>query len=624
MCGIAGVFSMSPSDRSEQVLKVMVKAVEHRGPDGLGIYISPNRQCYLGHTRLSILDLSEGGHQPMIGRNERYVVTYNGEIYNYLEVKRELEMRGHSFQSNSDTEVLLAAFLEWGADCLAKFNGMWAFVVYDTRENSIFAARDRYGVKPLYYHFDQGQLLISSEVQAIHKALGSSHPLNDSVIRMTASGSFDSHGSDLTYLSKVYALPAGHFLKLGSKSTGPQISRWYNLVSVQIPKTYRQQVEALRELIFDSCRLRMRSDVEVATCLSGGIDSGSITAVITELAKGNAKASYQHQAFCASFPNTPLDELKEARSLADKLGVKLHVLEVVPPTVEQLEASLESCDGPMHALAFYPIWSLYKFIKERGISVTLDGQGPDEMLGGYRPLAEGLRAARELGDWPWYFDLYRTYGNMGETSQFSSKRFAREILAKDFLRGESAKNLRAQLVGSNFTNSLDKSLHHQFFQSPLPGILQQYDRCSMSSGVECRMPFMDYRIVEFIFSLDPRAKVGHSFTKRILRDSMRGVVPSATLDNRRKIGFNAPIVDWFQGGLRNWMLDITRSKEFNESSYFDGAAMSKEFSTFVDKPDAGWNEAWKFWPAVHLTYWLAKNKSSGVKDGLSADRALHV
>lgn len=608
MCGIAGSVSLEVGIEAKTPVAEMLASLIHRGPDGQGQYASPDGRCSLGHTRLSILDLSDAGTQPMLSPDGRFSLSYNGEVYNYVEIRTELEREGFYFRSGSDTEVLLAAFQKWGADALSRFNGMWAFLVYDNQTRRLFGARDRFGVKPLYYHRSAERLIVASEVQALHAVLGASHPLNESVVRTLASGSFDSHGTEETYLQGVKALPAGHFFELDLGRRSFEVKSWYRLAEVTVPSTYREQVEALRELVRDACRLRLRSDVEVATCLSGGVDSGAVTATIAELARQTQDNTFKHRAFCASFPGTPIDEKDQALRLAQQLGVKLNVLEILPPSPSDLEFAISQCDGPMHALAFFPIWSLYRFIKQSGISVTMDGQGPDEMLGGYRPLQEGLMAARELGDWWWYFDLYRTYAGQGETPQFSSKAFARKVLAQDLWRGPSARALREGRGDARFGNSLDESLFRQFHRSPLPGILQQYDRCSMASGVECRMPFMDYRIVEFVFSLDPRAKVGHGFTKRILRDAMRGIVPNETLDNRTKVGFNAPIVDWFRGGLREWMTGIIESKEFRESAYFDGAALQERFREFMSRPDPGWNEAWPFWPAVHLTYWTSNLK----------------
>jgi asparagine synthase (glutamine-hydrolysing) len=287
------------------------------------------------------------------------------------------------------------------------------------------------------------------------------------------------------------------------------------------------------------------------------------------------------------------------------------------PTIEELEDAMKSCDGPMHALAFFPIWKLYKYIKKEGITVTLDGQGPDEMLGGYRPIEDALWTAIELQKPWWFYDIYRTYAAQGETAHFSSKKFAKritleiikftpKIIIKTLLRRIGLYNKPDLLQKSKgeFKNLLDKSLYNQFFNTPLPGILNQYDRCSMAHGVECRMPFMDYNIVEFIFSLPPESKVGNGYTKYVLREAMKGILPDETRLNKKKIGFNAPIVDWFKGNLREWMLSQMEKSSFQECEYFNGRELLSKFNNFLQNPNAQWGEAWSFWPPIHIAWWL--------------------
>jgi asparagine synthase (glutamine-hydrolysing) len=271
----------------------------------------------------------------------------------------------------------------------------------------------------------------------------------------------------------------------------------------------------------------------------------------------------------------------------------------------------------MHALAFFPIWSLYKFIKNNGITVTLDGQGPDEMLGGYNPLEDALKAAIELKNPQWFFDLYKTYSAQGESSQTSSKKFAavtllsvfkqkaKQVILKPKLTSDCTNSLYPAHIATHlFKNSLDQRLYKYFFQSPLPGILQQYDRCSMSHGVECRMPFMDYRIVEFIFSLPVEFKVGNGFTKRILRASAKNILPDKIRLNKTKIGFNAPVVDWFKGPLKEWMMDQMNSATFIDNVFFDGKEEKRKFEEYTQYDNNSWTKAWAFWPKVHLAWWL--------------------
>ncbi|HRY82207.1 MAG TPA: asparagine synthase (glutamine-hydrolyzing) [Candidatus Moranbacteria bacterium] len=634
MCGIAGIYNFNKKSVLEEEINILTDAVFHRGPDGKGIWFNDDKALALGHRRLSILDLSEKGKQPMSYNKGRYRITYNGEIYNFLEVKSELEKKSYLFISDSDTEVILAAYQEWGEKMLHKFNGMWAFAIYDSLEKKLFLSRDRFGIKPLYYYKGKDKFIFSSEVQAIHKILGDKHPLNEKVIKDISSGSFLNHGTNETYLENVFSLPGGYNLLLDQKGK-TNIKEWYVLNKIDVPEKFEDQAKKLKELLYDSCTLRLRSDVLIGTCLSGGIDSGGITAIINsfEPEKDSRFSKYTHRGFCASFPDTPLDERKSAELLAEKLGSKLDIVEILPPSKEDLEMAMEQCDGPMHALAFFPIWNLYKYIKNQGITVTLDGQGPDEMLGGYRPILEALESAIEFKNSRWFWDIYKTYSAQGETPQFSSKWYARKVLIVVIFKkiiiyitnifswlgfskmkndlskllGENKKNINFSKKSTGFNDLLDESLFEQFFQSPLPGILNQYDRCSMAHGVECRMPYMDYRIVEFVFSLPPESKVGGGYTKRVLREALKEILPDETRLNKLKLGFNAPIVDWFRGPLKEFMIEQMDTQEFVNSKYFDGEKMKNDFEIFLRNPKPSWDDAWKFWPPVHLTWWMNHN-----------------
>jgi asparagine synthase (glutamine-hydrolysing) len=602
MCGIVGV---SPAVEISSFKRIL-KSVAHRGPDGEGIWQDPEGRIQLGHRRLSIIDLSSDGYQPM-SFNE-FTIVFNGEIYNYIELKNELQKKGYSFNTHTDTEVLLKAFHCWGEKCLPMLNGMWAFAIFNSNTKSLFLCRDRFGEKPLYYFFDQERFCFASEVQSIHKMLGNSHPLNNRVITELISGRNSWHGREDTYLANVKVLQAGSYLRWNFAGV-LELKKWYKLEARIVPDKFSDQAETLKSILIDSCQLRLRSDVPVGTCLSGGVDSGSITAIING-SLITEKNNNTHRSFCAAFPNTPIDESGKAARLANQLGAKLDVIKVESPSPDELSLAMQSCDGPMHALAFYPIWKLYQYIRSQNIIVTLDGQGPDEMLGGYRPLIQAVQFAYRSFSPLYLYDVFRTYRDQGESPQFSSKTWAKQAL-KSTLVNESKRLIKRAMFrnGSEFgshpyrTNPLDEELYREFFSDPLPGILQQYDRCSMAHGVECRMPFLDYRVVEFIFSLMPQSKVGGGYTKHILRESVKGLLPEETRLDKIKIGFNAPIVDWYRGPLREWMLDWMGDKSFRESSFFDGKDLKKEFEIFLKNSKPNWDEAWKFWGSIHYVWW---------------------
>jgi asparagine synthase (glutamine-hydrolysing) len=598
MCGIIG--SVPAIDQS--LLQEGMNVIAHRGPDGRGIWRLPDSDVTFGHCRLSILDLSDAGKQPM--EFEDLTLTYNGEIYNYLEIKSELIRAGYQFFSETDTEVVLKAYHLWGESCFQKFNGMWALAIYNRNRKSLLLSRDRYGEKPLYYYNSKSILLFASEVKAIHKVLGKSHPLNHNVITELVSGRNSWNGTTETYLKDVSVLPGGHLLHYRDNSL--RVAPWYALTEVNVPKTLKAQAEELRQMVIDACRLRLRSDVPVGTCLSGGLDSGSITGVLRNVNTGQ----YTHRSFCASFPDTPIDEASKALRIARQLGSQLDIVEIFPPQLNELEKALRDCDGPMHALAFYPIWKLYQHIRGQGILVTLDGQGPDEMLGGYRPIVPALQYAFRSVNPMYLKDVYDTYSNQGETAQVSSRKITRTAM-RGSIKSEVkrvAKKLLRRHEDEHFahpfrSNPFDEEMYRQFFRDPLPGILQQYDRCSMAHGVECRMPFMDYRIVEFVFSLPVSSRVGGGYTKRVLREAMKGIVPDETRLDRQKIGFNAPIIDWYRGPLKEFLFDQMSSTTFLQDELFDGQKLRQDFEKFNAEQNPQWDRAWRFWGPVHYSWW---------------------
>jgi asparagine synthase (glutamine-hydrolysing) len=617
MCGIAGIIHFSQEPIAESAINYLTDALAHRGPDGRGVWFNQNHTVALGHRRLSILDLTEAGSQPMPDASRRYWIVFNGEIYNFLEIAKDLGAEGYHFHSHSDTEVILAAYHAWGEKMLHSFNGMWATALYDTHTNTLWLSRDRFGVKPLYYYKDEKRLIFASEIQAIHKILGKNHPLNTDVVGDVLLGKPHYHGTVQTYLKDVYALPAGYQLKIENNQT--KLSSWYELPRVQVPQTFEEQALVLRELCIDACKLRLRSDVPIGTCLSGGLDSGSITAMINQLQPEDSRfGNYTHQSFCVSFPHSSLDEGADALSLARLLGSKIDIINVNSPNPTTLEQAMRTCDGFMHSLAFYPIWELYRYIKSHGVTVTLDGQGPDEMLGGYTPVYEGLSTALQKRSWSWFWDVYDTYSSTGDYEGFSAKENTK-VAFKELIKNKGRSLFRSPQTPKEpllkpvrspqvFDNELDKSLYNQFFFMPLLGILNQYDRCSMASGVECRMPFMDYRIVEFIFSLPPQSKVGGGYTKRILREAMKGILPDETRLRKRKIGFNAPIVEWFRGDLKDWLLAEMNHREFLENDFFNGKKIKSDFENFVGSNSPRWHTAWQVWSPVHFAWWQRQIK----------------
>ena len=581
MCGIAGIIKFNGSSISTNEIDELTDSLAHRGPDGRGTWFNQNKNIALGHRRLSILDLSDAGHQPMISKDGFLTLVLNGEIFNFIEIKNELKDKGHTFISHTDTEVVLTAYKQWGLKMLDKFNGMWAMAIYNSKTHCLTLSRDRFGVKPLYYFYDENELVFASEVKSLHKHLGQRVSINDKTIEALLRFDHSYHGTDQTYLNEVKSLKAGSNLILDNGKI--ELSQWYSLAKTKVPKNFDEQASVLKEILKDAIKIRLRSDVPIGTCLSGGIDSGAISSLINTFNANDDQrfSNFTHRSFCAGFPGLDLDETKDAERLANQLGINLDVEIVEAPSTHFLEQAMRQTDGPMPAFAFFPIWQLYGYIKKQNITVTLDGQGADEMLGGYYLGYEAMKGALELGDLFWLYDLKRTYGDIHpKAQQWASDHFnnvkeekirqitqtlklpVKKLLA--LIRLYTFKPLK--VARSNITdpsikdNTFEDALYNQFFKTPLPFLLHQYDRASMANGIECRMPFMDYRVVEYIFSLPAQSKVGGGYTKRVLREALKGILPDETRLNKTKTGFNAPTTQWFKTDLNEWFVSQISSK----------------------------------------------------------------
>ncbi len=615
MCGITGIYRFNKQVNPDEIDK-LTDSLSHRGPDGRGVWFNNKKNLGLGHRRLSILDLTVAGTQPMVSPDGKYVIVLNGEIFNFLEIKSKLALKGYTFKTKTDTEVVLKAYQEWGTKMLDIFNGMWAFAIYDIDKEMLFLSRDRYGVKPLYYFYDNNEFVFASEVKSIYQYLGKRGTINKTTIQDILDFNQEYHGTERTYINEVKSLKAGHNLYLNCN--GLQDENWYHFKKEKVPKDFNEQAKQLKELLIDAIKIRLRSDVPVGTCLSGGIDSGAISSLINTFNANDDKrfSNFSHHSFCAGFPDKNLDETKDAKRLANQLKIKLDVEMINTPSALKLEEALNQTDGPMPALAFYPIWQLYGYIKKQNITVTLDGQGADEMLGGYFLGFEALKGAMEKGDLFWFYDLKKTYAALNPSLNKTMQDFSKTVIKMKLLeiKNKGLKVFKSILslkfkqikTTNKLGNSFETALRKQFFSTPLPFLLHQYDRASMANGIECRMPFMDYRVVEFIFSLPSKSKVGSGYTKRVLREALKGILPNETRLNKEKTGFNAPTTEWFQDELKEWFYKQINSDTFVKNPYFDGLKMREDFLEKLNSNRASDYE-WKYWPYIHLSYWMKQN-----------------
>lgn len=616
MCGIFGHVGYLPA----QIAQLCTDTLAHRGPDGAGLWHTP--EITLGHRRLSILDLSDNAKQPMSYADGRYHITFNGEIYNFIEIRVELESKGYRFHSQSDTEVMLAAFAAWGEECLIRFNGMWAFAIWDTHEKALFLARDRFGKKPLFYSYlPEARFAFASEMKAIFPLLDQVSA-NTGLVRDT-SRIFCYESTDECVIEGIKRFPAGHcgWLKNGRL----EIKRWWCTLDhlTIVPEKYEDQVDLFRELFLDACRLRMRSDVPLGTALSGGLDSSATISCMAHIATHGKTMrmgeSWQH-AFVASFPDTPLDETKYARMVTDHLRIEATVIEVDPlREISNLGRYLYLFEEVFIANPI-PFMQTYSAVKANNVSVTLDGHGADELFGGYT--FDYLSALEDAGwNLPQAIEIVKTYyAAFGESEQFNDNLPPQsKFLAKWYRnRGLSiGKQGLKKILGISRPNncmdgkhplwkrlgSLNQQLYTSTHETILPTLLRNYDRYSMANGVEIRMPFMDHRIVSLAFSLPWTAKVRKGFSKMIIRDAVARYMPEEVAYRKTKIGFNSPIVDWMQGPLKSFMLDTISSRSFMGCQLIDPLEVANKIRCVIDNPDAKFSEGQNAWTMLSPYLW---------------------
>jgi len=647
MCGIVGIWNLDdrPIDRSE--LDKFTDSLSHRGPDGRGIYLDPNVCLGLGHRRLSILDLSHTGHQPMSYANGRYWITYNGEIYNFLELREELRGLGHKFKSNSDTEVILAAYNQWGEACQLKFNGMWAFAIWDAQERVLFLSRDRFGVKPLHYLYNGKQFIFASEMKSFLSLDKLQPSFDKQMVAFALTNPSLIEGTEYSLLKGIKRLNGGCFiiLKPGHK---PLIKRWWDTVDhleLNIGN-FDTQIQRYKELFFDACKIRMRSDVPLSTSLSGGLDSSSVICTMNQIRSrsGNERrlAEDWQRAFVATYSGTVQDERRYAEKVIHYTNAKPRYREINSElAIKHLDDflfSFEEIEAP-----HIGTWFIYHEMRRDGVTVSIDGHGGDETLAGYsRYPVFAMQDA--LFPWPnlkrWYelksmlMHLYpkgvnyllptpidtirevflRKLNKFPETYRFFRYLFHKMKNEDDKIESSNQstwlKINPAQLDSNLFQNNhqylphfdaLSTQLYNDFHFTILPTILRNFDRLSMAHGVEIRAPFLDWRLVCFMFSLPSESKLGGGTTKRILREAMRGVLPEEIRMRRNKVGFMSPIEDWYKGSLKFFVLDSINSKLFLESDIWNGPLIRNFVEdAYLKKDYQSAAKSWKYIQAYQL------------------------
>ena len=593
MCGIYGCVGEIDYGKAMEC----IMRIKHRGPDAL--MVKKLNGATIAHARLSILDISESANQPMSDITGRYWIVYNGEIYNYIELRKELKELGYKFKTNGDTEVALYAYIAWGESFQYKCNGMWAIAIWDDYEKKLFLSRDRFGVKPLYYYSQTENFHFASEMKAFFPVMKERKP-NRKMLYGNPFLSFEA--SRETVINDIYNLPAGYCGLWENNEL--KIHRWWNTLEnlVQVPDSYDDQVDMLRELFLDSCKIRMRSDVPIGTALSGGIDSSAVIGAMSLVSdECDVKVNTDwRNTFVASFPNADIDETRYAEWAAQYVGLNVNKVEIssdVQP--EEIMREIYLCEVP-YITSPIPFIQTYRVIREKGIKVTIDGHGSDELFCGYDNGV--LLACAEVGFEKEEFEqLSLIYHNMVSV-EHNNKMLNKEEIERRALNFSN----RADMLFDGITNNLDrvnKQLYFETHSFVLPTLLRCYDRYSMANGLEIRMPFMDYRIVCFAFSIPWRSKIRNGFSKSIVRDMARPFMDARVLNRRDKIGFSAPMDEWLRGNMKEFLLDTINSNDFRECSLINALEVNVEVNEFIRKSEKDFSLGERIWQRIVPYLW---------------------
>lgn len=593
----------------------MADALAHRGPDSDGLY-GDDAGVALGFRRLAIIDLSDAGNQPFASEGGALQLLNNGEIYNYRELRRELEALGHRFRSATDTEVILRAYEQWGERCVERFNGMWAIVIWDARARKLFCSRDRFGIKPFYYAWDGARLVFASEPKAFRGVV----PLraNSRAVRDYLEQSYLDHTKE-TFFDGIERLLPAHNLVLDER--GIRIERYWQLEPHDPPQG--DPVEAVRETFLDALRLHLRSDVPVGTCLSGGIDSSSIVVGVDHLLRTEhesaAAVGERQKTFTAYFDDAGFDERPFARAVVDATSVEPHwVTFGADDLVVNIETFVETQDEPFGSTSMISQWYVMRAAKEAGLTVMLDGQGGDEIFAGYRAhvgfFLSDLLTRGQLRTLGRELSSLRDQHSPLALLTAVARPFAPEPVTRFVRRRARAtaslvhESLRRAIPletanGSVFPSRLRRYQELLLTRRGLPELLRYEDRNSMAHSLEARVPLLDVRLVELAFSLAPTELIRKGTTKSIFRRALGDLLPAAVAERRDKLGFVTPEGRFMRGALGQLAADVFASREFEQRGFVDAPyARTRLERHRRGEIDAGF----ELWRALNVELWARR------------------
>ncbi|MCK9453834.1 asparagine synthase (glutamine-hydrolyzing) [Sulfurimonas sp.] len=580
MCGIIGSVNCNNKDLFQSSLQL----IDHRGPDNQSVFEYEN--ILLGHTRLSIIDLETHSNQPM--EMDELVIIFNGEIYNYIEIKDELLKLGYKFKTNSDTEVILKSYQQWGQSCVNRFNGMWAFAILDKKEEILFLSRDRLGVKPLYYIFKDGKFLFASEIKALLPFLENKVANKEELIRYLVYGTQE-HKKE-TMFKDIYRFPSSHNMTYDTKTNKFEFQKYFSLLAKDNEVSETEAKNQLKDLIDSSINLRLRSDVKIGMALSGGVDSNIIVSNVHT-------KNPQIESFSSIYEdNDQINENNNIDKTVKKLGLNQHyILSDIDGLIKDIEHIVYMQDEPFDTLGIYAQYKVYDEMKKSGVKVSLDGQGADEIFAGYGTYRAIVMRENfyNLTFWKDYLKYYKSF--LFQDVKLCLISLFPSLFEKLYFQKRAKKlfNKKQTFISSGKSSfsgfeNLNKKLLNDVSEY-LSVLLRYVDRNSMSKSIESRGPFLDYRVVEFALSLPSHLKYKDGFSKYILRKTFEGSVDKSIIWNKEKKGFPVPQNEW------------CNNHEFLKKigGYLKSSKILKELGVNldIDKSDP------IFWKIVNVAIW---------------------
>jgi asparagine synthase (glutamine-hydrolysing) len=619
MCGFAGRYVKDRSQITPPAINDALDLLKHRGPDSSGQFNFDLEQGFLqfGFRRLSIIDLSNSANQPFLSNDQRFVIVFNGEIYNYLELKNELILKGYKFRSNSDTEVLLSAWEEWGIDSVNKFIGMFSIVIYDKLKSEIWCIRDAYGIKPLFYSYTKNEFNFASEINALLKLSKTTPKVNQKIaMSYIVSGEYDR--SVETFFDGVFQLAPGHFFKidLHEKEIAIHPKRWWlPKVSENNSLSLSEAAEALREQFLESIKIHLRSDVRIATALSGGLDSSAIVSAIRII-----EPELEIHTFSYVADDPAINESKWINLVNSKTKSIPHLVEISPNDFyADLDDLIRSQGEPFGSTSLYAQFRIYQSAKEAGFTVMLDGQGADELLAGYFGYPENrVQSLLDMHSYSSALSLISNWSKfpgresknlvksaakylLPEKSQDSISRYLRTLnqptfIKEDYVPIASFSDVYPEDIWSG--RRLTQRLLKEQTNGALVSLLRHADRNSMRWSIESRVPFLNTKLSELVLSF-PEIHLlnANGETKSVFREAMRGIVSQEILDRKDKIGFATPQSKWV---TKEFLSEHLLSEERNEIDFIDQDLLKTYLLSDRDNSVSKLNLTWRI---VNLVKW---------------------